>query len=111
MLGDTYRLLRRLRKHHYLVERGEDNRHHVCWNIYHPDGTHDAATNVYTRHDKYVGTVQSFNPEPVKIRDAYLCFGRPTLFFNETYEKADAKKELQGIASYFSRVKFIPKRL
>ncbi|MBI2172847.1 MAG: hypothetical protein HYT73_01395 [Candidatus Aenigmarchaeota archaeon] len=110
MLGDTHRLLRRLKKHHYLVRRETDSNDGVCWNIYQPQGAH-TAPDMWDRNDAYVGTVQSFNPGPVQIRDAYLCFGRPTLFFNETHEKTDVKKELQQIVSYFPRAKFIQKRL
>lgn len=110
MIGDTHRLLKRFRKAHYVVERGEDSNHHVCWNILHPQGEYTAPR--YNRSDAYVGTVQAFNPEPVHVRDdLYLCLGRPTFYMRESLAKSETEKELKRIVQSSPRTKFVPKRI
>ena len=110
MIGDTRRLLRNLRKNHYETRIGTDSEGNVCWNVYRPQGSHDAA-GAYTRNDAYVGTVQSINPYPTQVRGRYLCRGRPSFLFNEALTDKDLQKELKQVVESSARAKFVPKRV
>ncbi len=117
MIGDTHRLLRNLRKNHYVTRVGEDSTGRVCWHVYRPQGTHDDAGN-YTRNDAYVGTVQSADgagiesrlQEGAEISELYLeiSTGAPYLRFGRrTYRRPQTEDSRNHLGVYFGRPTFL----
>ncbi len=92
MIGDTHRMLKRIRRETpYEVREGRDSEGNLLWNIHSLNYNHDPNGEGSEPQREYLGNVTSKNPRPF-LR---LCFGRPYFFARGSED--DASEETKRV--------------